>query len=53
MCWFKIYRIQRILITVVIQFITPKIEEIPAKFKEKIAKSTDAAPWAIPEDKGG
>lgn len=43
----------RILITVVIKFTAPKIEEIPAKCNEKIAKSTDAPPWAIPEDKGG
>jgi hypothetical protein len=32
----------RILITVVIKFTAPKIEEIPAKCKEKIAKSTEA-----------
>lgn len=43
----------RILITVVIKFTAPKIEEIPAKCKEKIAKSTEAPPWAIPADKGG
>jgi hypothetical protein len=33
---------ERILITVVIKLTAPKIEEIPAKCKEKIAKSTDA-----------
>ena len=32
---------QRMLIIVVIKLIAPKIEEIPAKCKEKIAKSTD------------
>jgi hypothetical protein len=32
----------RILITVVIKFTAPKIDEIPAKCKEKIAKSTEA-----------
>jgi hypothetical protein len=32
----------RILITVVIKFTAPKIEEIPAKWREKIAKSTEA-----------
>jgi hypothetical protein len=32
----------RILIIVVIKFTAPKIEEIPAKCKEKIAKSTEA-----------
>jgi len=31
----------------------PKIEEIPAKCKEKILKSTDAPACAIPADKGG
>jgi len=30
----------RILITVVMKFTAPKIEEIPAKWREKIAKST-------------
>jgi len=32
----------RILMMVVIKFTAPKIEEIPAKCKEKILKSTDA-----------
>jgi len=32
----------RILITVVIKFTDPRIDEIPAKCKEKIAKSTEA-----------
>jgi hypothetical protein len=31
----------RILITVVIKFTAPKIDEAPAKCSEKIAKSTD------------
>jgi hypothetical protein len=31
----------------------PKIEEIPAKCNEKIAKSTDDPPWAILAAKGG
>jgi hypothetical protein len=43
----------RILITVVIKFTAPKIEEIPAKCKEKIAKSTEAPACAIFEDRGG
>jgi hypothetical protein len=34
--------VDRILIIVVIKFTAPKIEEIPAKCKEKIAKSTEA-----------
>lgn len=32
---------QRILITVVIKFTAPRIDEAPARCKEKIAKSTD------------
>jgi len=43
----------RILITVVIKFTAPKIEEIPAKCKEKIAISTLAPPCPTEEDKGG
>jgi len=43
----------RILMMVVIKFTAPKIEEIPAKCKEKILKSTDAPAWAIPADRGG
>jgi len=34
--------VDRILITVVIKLTAPKIEEIPARCNEKIAKSTDA-----------
>jgi hypothetical protein len=45
--------LDRILITVVIKFTAPRIDEIPAKCKEKIAKSTDAPAWAILEDRGG
>jgi hypothetical protein len=45
--------LDRILITVVIKFTAPKIEEIPAKCNEKIAKSTDAPACAIPEERGG
>lgn len=43
----------RILIVVVIKFTAPKIEDTPAKCKEKIAKSTEAPAWAIPAAKGG
>jgi hypothetical protein len=49
----KVIPLDRILITVVIKFTDPKIDEIPARCKEKIAKSTDAPLWAILEDKGG
>jgi hypothetical protein len=38
----KVIPSERILITVVIKFTAPKIDEIPAKCKEKIAKSTEA-----------
>lgn len=41
------------LIIVVIKFKAPRIEETPARCKEKIAKSTDGPVWAIFEDKGG
>jgi hypothetical protein len=43
----------RILTTVVIKLTAPKIEETPAKCKEKIAKSTDDPPWAILAASGG
>lgn len=35
------------------KFIDLKIEEIPAKCKEKIPKSTAGLEWAKIEDKGG
>lgn len=41
------------LIMVVIKLIAPKIEEIPAKCREKIARSTDAPAWAIFPANGG
>jgi len=43
----------RILIIVEIKFTAPKIEEIPAKCKEKIDRSTEAPEWAKVEDRGG
>jgi len=43
----------RILITVVIKLIAPKIDEAPAKCNEKMAKSTDGPAWAMFEDNGG
>ena len=43
----------RILITVEIKFTAPRIEETPAKCREKIPRSTEAPAWAIPADKGG
>jgi len=41
------------LIIVEIKFTAPKIEEIPAKCKEKIDKSTDAPEWDKVDDNGG
>lgn len=43
----------RILIIVVIKFTAPIIDEIPAKCKEKIAKSTELPLWAMLEERGG
>jgi len=44
---------QRILIIVVIKLTAPKIEETPAKCKEKIARSTEPPAWARFPAKGG
>lgn len=41
------------LIIVVIKLIAPRIEEIPAKCREKIVKSTDAPAWAKLPARGG
>lgn len=41
------------MITVVIKLIAPKIEEAPAKWREKIAKSTDGPAWAKFLARGG
>jgi len=38
---------------VVIKFTAPRIEDTPAKCREKMAKSTDAPTWAIPLARGG
>lgn len=43
----------RILTIVVMKFTAPRIEEIPARCKEKILRSTDAPAWAIPAERGG
>lgn len=43
----------RILITVDIKLIAPKIEEAPARCKEKIERSTEAPEWAMLLDNGG
>lgn len=43
----------RMLIIVVIKLIDPKIDEAPAKWSEKIAKSTDGPEWARFLESGG
>lgn len=43
----------RKLARVLIKLIAPKIEETPARCKEKIAKSTDPPAWAIFLARGG
>ena len=43
----------RILITVVIKFRAPRIEETPARCREKMARSTDGPACARLPDKGG
>lgn len=43
----------RILITVEIKLTAPKIEDAPAKCKEKIPRSTEAPAWAIFPANGG
>lgn len=42
-----------ILIIVVIKLMAPRIEEIPAKWREKMVKSTEAPACAKFPDKGG
>lgn len=43
----------RILKVVDIKLIAPRIEEIPAKCSEKMARSTDGPEWAVLPAKGG
>jgi len=43
----------RILITVEIKFTAPRIDEAPAKWREKIARSTEGPAWAIFLARGG
>lgn len=45
--------VDRILITVEIKLTAPKIDEIPAKWRLKIARSTDDPPWAMFDERGG
>jgi len=41
------------LIIVVMKLIAPRIDEIPAKCREKIVRSTDAPAWAKFPESGG
>lgn len=41
------------LIAVVMKLIAPRIEEIPARWREKIARSTEAPAWARLPARGG
>lgn len=43
----------RIFIIVVMNFMDASIEEAPARWREKIARSTDPPAWASPLDSGG
>jgi len=42
-----------ILMIVVMKLIAPRIEEIPARWREKIVRSTDAPAWARLPARGG
>lgn len=44
---------QRMLITVEIKFTAPKMEDAPARWREKIAKSTEGPAWAMFLANGG
>ena len=41
------------LIIVVMKLIAPRIDEMPARWREKIVRSTDAPAWARFPDSGG
>lgn len=41
------------LIAVVMKLMAPRIEEIPARWREKIARSTEAPAWARLPARGG
>lgn len=43
----------RILRDVVMKLIDPRIEETPAKWREKMARSTDGPLWAVTLASGG
>ena len=45
--------VQRILIKVVMKLMAPRIDETPARWREKITMSTEGPAWAILADRGG
>lgn len=45
--------LHRILMVVVMKLIAPKIEETPARCREKIARSTEGPAWARLAERGG
>lgn len=49
----KVMPKDRILMIVVIKLTAPRIDEIPARWREKILRSTEAPAWAIPAERGG
>ena len=51
--WSIVIPAARILITVVIKFTAPRIDDTPARCREKIPISTEAPAWAIPLARGG
>lgn len=51
--WFNFILFGIILRIVQIKLIAPRIEEIPAKWSEKIVRSTEILLWAILLDNGG
>lgn len=51
--WYCVMAGGFILIIVVMKLIAPKIDETPAKWREKIVRSTDAPAWAKFPARGG
>jgi len=48
-----LFRVSRILTIVAIKFAAPRIDLAPARWRAKIARSTDGPLWAIEPDRGG
>lgn len=51
--WYIVIPSGFILRTVVIKLIAPKIEDTPARWSEKMVRSTDAPAWARLPARGG